>query len=373
MDKELFKALDILKEGNPYACFLNEDTLSTVDKWIDTGSYVLNAIISGKIKDGGIPSGRITLLYAESQCGKSLFVQKILANAQKQGIIPVIFDSENAVEKEGARRLGLDPEKVLYVPIFNVEHCRNSIRKFLTHVIDNNLNGKYIIAIDSLANLKSTMEINRMEKDSTSSDMGTRARAIRTLMQDAAELTAKSKTAMLITNHVYDDPNELHPSLIKKTTGGKSVIFMPSVSVQLSRKPIKEDELKTESGTTAALQKNYVGILLRALTAKNRFVKQYLQGEIYLSFETGVNKYYGLLDLAVGLGVIQQNGPTYTFNGEKIGYAKNFSKDKDFWENKVIPLLQQKIDVEWQYSSKELKELEDDENIALSDSEVSED
>jgi RecA/RadA recombinase len=369
MDKEILKALDVLKENNPYACFLNENTLSTVDKWIDTGSYVLNAIISGNIKGGGIPSGRVTLLYAESQCGKSLFVQKILANAQKDGLTPIIFDSENAIEKGGAKNLGLDPEKTMYVPIFNVEECRNSVHKFLKNVVEKGLQGKFIVAIDSLANLKSTMQNNRIEKDSTSTDMGTRARAIRELLVDVTEWAAKSKTAVVITNHVYDDPNEMHPSLVKKTTGGKSLIFIPSVSVQLSRKPIKEDELKTEGGKTAALQKNYVGILLRALMAKNRFIKQYLQGEIYLSFETGVNKYYGLLDLAVGLGVIEQNGPTYSFLGEKIGYAKNFSNNKEFWETKVIPILQERIDEEWKYSSRELQQIEQEEQELLSNQE----
>lgn len=366
MDKEVLKALDVLKENNPFACFLNESTLSTVDKWIDTGSYVLNAIISGDIKNGGIPSGRITLLYAESQCGKSLFVQKILANAQKEGITPVIFDSENAIEKTGAANLGLDPAKTMYVPMFNIEECRNAAHKFLKNIIEKKMEGKFIIAIDSLANMKSTMENNRIEKDSTSTDMGTRARAIKGLLQDLSEWAAKSKTAVLITNHVYDDPSEMHPSLVKKTTGGKSMIFMPSVSVQLSRKPIKEDELKTEGGKTAALQKNYVGILLRALMAKNRFIKQYLQGEIYLSFDTGVNKYYGLLDLALGLGVIEQNGPTYSFMGEKIGYAKNFSNNKQFWEEKIIPILQERINKEWKYSSKELEEIEREEVELLS-------
>jgi recombination protein RecA len=177
-------------------------------------------------------------------------------------------------------------------------------------------------------------------------------------MQEATKMAAITKTPIIITNHVYDDPSELHPTLIKKTSGGKSVIFMPSVSVQLSRKPIKEDEIKTESSKVAALQKNYVGVLLRALTAKNRFIKQYLQGEVYLSFNTGVDKYHGLLDLAVGLGILDQSGPTFSFNGEKLGYAKSFVNDSDFWENKIIPLIDEKIKVEWAYSTEQEVETE---------------
>jgi recombination protein RecA len=201
------------------------------------------------------------------------------------------------------------------------------------------------------------MEANRIEKESTSTDMGTRARSIKSLLQTCTQLAAITRTPIIITNHVYDNPGDMHPSLIKTMSGGKSTIYMPSISVQISRKPVKEDEIKSELGSTAALQRNYVGILLRALTAKNRFVKQYLQGEIYLSFNTGVDKYYGLLELAVELDVLQQTGSTYMFNGEKIGYAKSFVNDNSFWEDKIIPLLQKKVDVAWTYSNEQDKEI----------------
>ena len=85
MDKDITAALDSINEINPYATYLNDNTLSTVKEWIDTGSYALNAIISGSTK-GGIPKGRVTLLAGESMTGKSLFVQEILANAQKKGL-----------------------------------------------------------------------------------------------------------------------------------------------------------------------------------------------------------------------------------------------------------------------------------------------
>ena len=361
MDKDIRKVLETLEEGNPFASFLDKTSLSRVDSWIDTGSYVLNGIMSGKLKDGGVPMGRVTMLFGESQTGKSLFIQKILANAQKKGLTAVIFDTENAIDAESAERLGLDTSKVKYVPVFNVEQCRNSIHKFLTAVRENKLEGKFIIAIDSLGNLQSSIENNRIEKDSSSVDMGTRARAIKSLLQTCTQLAAITKTGIVITNHVYDNPGDMHPSLVKTMSGGKSVIYMPSLSVQISRKPVKEDEMKSETGSTAALQRNYVGILLRALTAKNRFIKQYLQAEIYLSFNTGVDKYHGLLELAVGLGVIEQTGSTYVFNGDKIGYAKTFINNSEFWEEKIIPLLESRIKTEWVYSASqdaELKQIE---------------
>jgi recombination protein RecA len=361
MDKEILKALEVLEEGNPFASFLKDSSLSKVDKWFSTGSYVLDAIISGKMRNGGVPSGRMTMLYGESMTLKSSIVQKILANAQKQGLVPVIFDTENAIDPEGAERLGLDISKVKYVPIFNIEQCRNTIHKFLSGIKEKGLEGKFIIAIDSLGNLESALETSRIEKDSVSVDMGTRARAIKSLLRTCTQLSAITKTAIIVTNHLYDNPGDLHPTLVKNMPGGKACVYLPSVSVQLMRKPVKEDAVKSETSGLAVGQRNYVGIIIRALTTKNRFVKQYLEGELYVSFANGTDKYHGLLDLAVGLGIIQQTGSTYSFEGEKIGYAKSFINDSVFWENKIIPLIDENIKTEWTYSKSqdlEIKKME---------------
>lgn len=292
---------------------------------------------------------------------KSSIVQKVLANAQKAGLTPIIFDTENAIDNEGAMRLGLDTSKVKYIPTFNIEKCRNDIFKFLNVVKEKGLEGKFIIAIDSLGNLQSAMETTRMEKDSTSMDMGSRARAIGSLLTTCTQLAGLTKTPIIMTNHLYDNPGDLHPTLVKNMPGGKKCVYLPSVSVQLMRKPVKADAVKGNAGELAAGQRNYVGIVIRALTAKNRFVKQYLEGEMFISFSNGADKYHGLLDLAVELGVIQQAGATYSIDGEKLGYAKSFAENSEFWEDKIIPLMQKKIDVNWAYSSEqdtEIKKME---------------
>ena len=350
-NKEIDSALDSIDKINPFATYLEDSTLSRVGGWIDTGSYVLNAIVSGSIH-GGIPKGRVTMMGGESMTGKTLFVQKILANAQKEGLIPVIFDTENAVDPEGSERMGLDVSKVKYVPCITIEQTRNALFKFLTAVKEKGLEGKFIIAIDSLGNLQSELEHSRMGKDSMSSDMGTKARAMKSLMQTCTNLGATTQTTILCTNHVYDDPTAMFPSIEKNMPGGKSIIYLPSVTIQLARKPMKSDGGKTMDAETAVGQKNYAGILIRALTRKNRFIKQYLQGEMFLSFHTGLDRYYGLLDLAVGVGAVIQTGSTYQLpDGKKIGYYKNFRKDKDLWENTILPVLEEKIKKEWAYSS----------------------
>ena len=364
-NKEIDSALDSIDKINPFATYLEDSTLSRVGGWIDTGSYVLNAIVSGSIH-GGIPKGRVTMMGGESMTGKTLFVLKILANAQKEGLIPVIFDTENAVDPEGAERIGLDISKVKYVPCITIEQTRNALFKFLTAVKEKGLEGKFIIAIDSLGNLQSELEHSRMGKDSMSSDMGTKARAMKSLMQTCTNLGATTQTTILCTNHVYDDPTAMFPSIEKNMPGGKSIIYLPSVTIQLARKPMKSDGGKTMDAETAVGQKNYAGILIRALTRKNRFIKQYLQGEMFLSFQTGLDRYYGLLDLAVGVGAVIQTGSTYTLpDGKKIGYYKNFRKDKDLWENTILPVLEERIKKEWSYSSFDGDDAPDEEEESI--------
>ena len=348
MEKDITKILNEIDTINPYATYLNESTLSSSTGWISTGSMPLNAVISGSLY-GGIPRNRLTMICGESMSGKSFIVIKTLANAQKQGLIPVIFDTENAIDKSMAANLGLDTSMVKYVPCFSIEQTRNSIYKFLTKAKEQGVEDKFIVAIDSLGNLENELSINRMEKESTSMDMGTRARAIKSLLRTCTQLSAYTKTTFICTNHTYDDPSAMYESIIKNQPGGKSVVYLPSVTVQLARKPEKSDEGKTMDGELTVGQRNYPGVILRALTVKNRYIQQYLQTEMYLSFKSGLDKYYGLLDLAVGFGVVVQTGSTYAFpDGEKIGYFKNWRKNEAVWE-RILPSLEKSIKEKWAY------------------------
>ena len=350
MSKETDEILSVIDKTNPYASFLNDSALSNVDGWLDTGSMVLNGIVSGSLF-GGIPKNRMTLLAGPSMTGKSFILQKILANAQKEGLIPVIFDSENAIDKDGAAALGLDVSKVKYVPVFSIEECRNTIYDFLMKVKEKGQEGKFIIAIDSLGNMESQLQIGRMTKNNVSADMGSRAKAMKTLLRTCTQLSGLTKTTILATNHIYEDPSAMFPTLVKAMPGGTAAVYLPSVTIQLARKPVKED--KNTDGKLAALQKSYSGVILRALTVKNRFIKQYLQGEMYLSFERGLNKYYGLLDLAVGLGAVIQSGATYQLpDGTKLGYYSKWKDDTELWDNTIVPVIEEKIKSEWKYGNK---------------------
>lgn len=344
------EAFNVIDKLNPYATFLDDGALSNITDFIDTGSYTLNAQISGKLIDGGIPMGRVTMLAGPSQTGKSYIVQNVIRNAQKKGLQVVVFDTENAIDGEGAKRLGIDISKVKYVPTRSVEECRNIIQQFLDKIMEMKQKGKVLIVIDSLANLESEMQLNRMAKDNTSADMGSFAKACKSLLKTCTRMGAFTNTPILITNHIYDDPAAMFTQLVKAMPGGRTAVYLPTVTLQLSRSPIKPEEA-FEDDTLAVSQKHMAGVILKSLSVKNRIIKPDIATEMYLSFNTGLNKYHGLKELAIGFGVINQSGATYSLpDGTKLGYYKNWRNDEELW-NKLIPQIQEKINENWCYSS----------------------
>ena len=349
-DFNIDEAFNVIDKLNPYATFLDDGALSNITDFIDTGSYTLNAQISGKLVDGGIPMGRVTMLAGPSQTGKSYIVQNVIRNAQKKGLQVVVFDTENAIDGEGAKRLGIDISKVKYVPTRSVEECRNIIQQFLDKIMEMRQKGKVLIVIDSLANLESEMQLNRMAKDNTSADMGSFAKACKSLLKTCTRMGAFTNTPILITNHIYDDPAARFTQLVKAMPGGRTAVYLPTVTLQLSRSPIKPEEA-FEEDSLAVTQKHMAGVILKSLSVKNRIIKPDIATEMYLSFNTGLNKYHGLKDLAVGFGIINQSGATYSLpDGTKLGYYKNWRNDEELW-SKLIPQIQEKIDENWSYSS----------------------
>ena len=341
--EDAFKILDDL---NPEASFLSENSLSTVKEWISTGSYALNGIISGSLHKG-VPMGRITGFSGPSGCGKTLILNKIAANAQKKGINVVYFDSENALDKETAERLGCDVGKIKHCPTEIIEDCRNQIVKFLKAIVDNKLQGKFMIIIDSLGNLISAREAKVIEDQKDSADMGSKAVSFKSMLRAITHAASKANCPVLFSNHTYDNPAAMYPTLVKSQAGGSGPLYMSSVLVQMSTKQEKASKLdnKNANEESTAISKDVNGLSLRFVTTKNRFVTPFLETELYLNFRTGLAKYSGLLEMAEAYGVLEKQGHRYAFQGETLGFYKDFRDNAEVWE-KIIPVLDEKLQKE---------------------------
>lgn len=349
---EVLSAFKVLDELNPEASFLDKNALSNISSFIDTGSMALNAIIGGSLHKG-IPSGRIIGFSGPTSCGKTYIINKILANAQKAGRYVVIFDTENAVDKSSAENMGMNPSKVKYCPVETVEQCRNQISQFLDSVIEKKLKSQFIISIDSLGNLVSTKEMNDVSAGKEAMDMGARAKGLKSMLRVLTHKAAKADVPIVFSNHIYTNPTELFPGVVKQQSGGTGPLYMSSVLVQMAVKNEKatggSNASREASDEIIPMAKDVNGVTLRALTIKNRVVPPFLETELYLNFKNGLAKYSGLLEMALGYNVVIQSGSTFALaDGTKLGYYKTWRNDDDVW-NKILPLIEEKLQEQLKY------------------------
>lgn len=354
--KIIEKAWAVLDDSNPEASMLSE-ALSNINTFDDTGCCMLNALLSGRIVDGGFPEGRMTVLAAPSSVGKSYIGLQAAALAQKKGKRILIFDSENAIDRAFASNLGLDVSKVKYFPVKSIEQCKNSMYAFLDFVDKQGMKGQFFILVDSLGGMMSEMDFKRLEDESVSADMGTLAKSMKSFIKMMTIMSARTKTTIVCTNHVFDNPGQMFPSLEKNMSGGKSVKYFSSTVLQLSAVQVKEDDKDRKTGDEAAIgSKGMTGIAIRGLTIKNRVVKPYMEGSMYISWQKGLRKYYGLLELAQEFDLIYNKAGKLYVRAENegeddryIGTKVEIQTSKKFWDE-FIPTLQKKIDEHWTYN-----------------------
>lgn len=356
-EKDLDKAFKVIDDMNSDASYLSESPLSDVNDWISTDCYALNAIISGSVFKG-IPSGRITGFYGLQATGKTLLVNKIIANGQKKGYSrTVYFDSENALDKMVAERLGCDISKIKHAPVELIEECKNQAITLLTKLMEIGARRKVIIVIDSLGNLSTRKELTDAQDNKEAADMGLRAKSLSSMMRLLTYRAAKIEAPVLFTNHIYENPTALYPTLIKKQAGGLKPLFIASVLVQLS---VSNNKMAEDKTAAASLMSDKIsGVTLTALTAKNRFVPPFISADnIELNFKTGLSKYKGLLDLAVKYGTIIPDGHSYKNKaGTSIGKAAQFDDSAEFWENGPLQELDVEIQKDLTYSNSKYDQL----------------
>src|SRR5512143_24198 len=153
---------------------------------------------------------------------------------------------------------------------------------------------KILIVLDSLGNLPTEKELKDALEGKNAQDMGTRAKVIRSLSRILTMPLAKAEIPMIVVNHTYTNASGYVP--IEVPAGGEGVIYISSILVLLTKQVVKEE--------LADKTKSVTGNILKCRTTKNRVVPEGKIAEMKVDFETGVDKYHGLLDYAQAAGLI---------------------------------------------------------------------
>ena len=321
---------------------------------IDTGSYILNAALSGSL-NGGVPNNKVTAFAGESATGKTFFVlgvvQNFLKNNPDAGV--VYYDTEAAVTKEMMESRGIDTQRVILAEPDTIQnfrtHALNVIDNYSKQPVDRR--PPMMFVLDSLGLLSTTKEMEDTADGKETRDM-TKAQVIKATFRVLTLKLAKVKIPMLVTNHVYDVVGSYVP--MKEIGGGSGLKYAASTIVMLGKKKDKE-------GT------DLVGNIIKATMFKSRLSKEGKMVEVKLSFEKGLNRHFGLIDLGVKYGIFKQVSTRIELPDGTKQYAKTiYNEPEKYFTEEIMDQLELAAKKEFMYGASD-EELVSDSDVVGED------
>ena len=316
---------DIIKEtGNEYAGLVSDGIDSAdVTSFIDTGSHAFNALLSGSIY-GGMPSNKITAIAGEAATGKTFFALGIckafLDKDPEAGII--YFESESAISKQMIEARGIDSKRMVIVPVATVQEFRNQSIKILDKYIEQTEKTKkpLMFVLDSLGMLSTTKEMEDTAAGKETRDM-TRSQIVKSTFRVLTLKLGRANIPMIMTNHTYDVIGSMFPQ--KEMGGGSGLKYAASSIIYLSKRKDKE-------GTEV------VGNIIHCKNFKSRLTKENAMIDVKLTYKTGLDKYYGLIELGEEAGIFKKVSTRYEMpDGSKV-FGKNINDNPEKYFTKEV-------------------------------------
>ena len=330
---------DIIKTtGNEYASLVSDGVeAGDVDSFIDTGSYIFNALLSGSIY-GGLPANKITAIAGESATGKTFFimgmVKSFLDDNPDAGVI--YFESESAITKQMVVDRGIDPNRMIIVPVTTVQEFRTQALKVLDRYMQQDVDVRrpMFMCLDSLGMLSTTKEVEDTADGKETRDM-TRAQVLKAAFRVLTLKLGRAKVPMIVTNHTYDSMGSMFPT--KEMGGGSGLKYAASSIIFLSKK-------KEKDGTEV------IGNIVHCKNHKSRLTIENKMVDVRLTYNKGLDKYYGLLDLAVKYGIFKSVSTRIELPDGTKQYAKSINNDpQKFFTEDVMKQLDECSDKEFKY------------------------
>jgi len=338
---DLFETL-IEETGNEYAGIVDDGIeAGDITSFVGTGSYALNALLSGSIY-GGIPANKVTAFAGEPSTGKTFYAINIcrqFLTDNPDGFI-FYFESESAISKSMLEERGVDVKRVAMMPVATIQEFRTQAVKILDKYLDQKEKTerpKMLFVLDSLGNLSTEKEMQDIADGKDTRDM-TRAQLIRGAFRVLTLKLGKAQVALIVTNHVYDVVGSYVP--MKKMGGGSGLEYAASTIVFLSKK--KDKQLDDADGRT--------GAVITAHTKKARLTIEDKKVGTWLNYASGLDPYYGLLTLAEQAGIVKKVSTRYEFPDGSKNFESTIKKNPEkFFTQEILDQLDEYCKKEFMY------------------------
>ena len=343
----------LLKEiDNEYAGIADEGVeAGDVTGFIGTGSYSLNALLSGSIY-GGLPANKVTALAGEPSTGKTFYAINIVRQFLRENANGFVFyfESESAISKQMLADRDIDTKRVAVVPVATIQEFRTQAVKILDKYIEDRNSKDHppmMFVLDSLGNLSTTKEMEDIADGKDTRDM-TRAQLVRGAFRVLTLKLGKAKVPLIVTNHVYDVVGSYVPT--KKMGGGSGLEYAASTILFLSK---KKDKDKSDNSVT--------GAIITANLKKARLTIENKKVETLLDYATGLDPYYGLLDLAEKFGIFKKVTTRYELPDGTKAFESAIQKNPEkYFTKDILDQIDEKCKDEFLYGKSNVATVEEE-------------
>ena len=267
---------------------------SQVYGYVDSGSYALNKVVSGKYT-GGFPIGGITEIYGESSTAKTVFLTHAFVGAQKNGYYTIMVDNEHAYSPSFATTLGVDADRLIYTMPETMEDCFETIEKVILAIRETDKDTPIVIGYDSIGVSPTRKEMDGALGNNSEISGALRAKIAGQCLRRINPLLRKHKAALLIVNQVRSKVGLVFGDPRTRAGGGKALMYYCAVS------------LKTVSGKSDVIYdelKNPIGIKGTIKCVKNKVTVPYQDCEFKLLYNKGLSRTFGLTASAYKNGIV---------------------------------------------------------------------
>lgn len=312
--------------------------IDETERYIDTGSYVFNALISGSIY-GGASGNKITALVGPSGCGKTFYALAIVKNFLENNPdgYCLYFDTESAITKNLLSSRGIDLSRVIILNVVTIEEFRTKALKAVDLYLKKPPEEQKpcMFVLDSLGMLSTNKEINDTLAEKDTRDM-TKAQLIKGAFRMLTLKLGQANIPMFVTNHVYSSMSMYSTTEI---SGGSGLIYSASSIIELTKS-------KEKDGTEV------VGAIIRAKTRKSRLSKENQDVETRLFYdERGLDRYYGLPELAAEAGIWSCKAGRYEIDGTKYFEKQILKEPERFFTDDVMSQIDEYCKMIFSYGS----------------------
>ena len=336
--------------------------IEPIKNWCPTGSYLLNSLFSADINKG-VPEGKIITLAGEPSTAKSFFALSIahefLKSDKEHKVIYV--DSEGGLDKGNLEKKGIIAKEefdedgelivndeasdlasrfVLMNKIATLEEFESNIQQLFFNNLDVEDRGKYMLIVDSISMFSTEKVTADLTEGMRKEDASRTPKRRNEIVKHMCSVCAKYDITTILVAHVYDSMNQYEG---KKIAGGKGITYTPHTVIMLGKSLVKDKDKKA------------VGVEIRALVKKSRMVREGLSSTLLLSFDKGLDKYYGLLEVALVSGVWTQRGAYIEFeNGEKKFKSEVEKNPEKYFTADILDKINEYIKNTWALEGKDL-------------------